>query len=731
MPRTSALPRLAALVAALAITLSSGPASAAGYDDGAASKAVDAAMNEDYASANYAEANRKLQDVLDKCAKRGSKCSSSTRANALIGQGMVSSQLGKIEDAKSLFGKALQEDPNAKLPSSGTSPNIRAQFADAAKAQPAPAPTPVDTNAGGRDDTPAPAAPASGGKIPGWNSPEAFALAGEALKAGLAGNFDECIAKDTASLKLEEQPGTRLHLSSCEVKAGKLLSALTDAQKALKDGIAKRNGPVMDIAKKKVQDILPKIPHVTFEPPSGVEDLKVTFDDREVKGDLHKKFSIDPGKHSVKAEGTQNGVPLGFDETFDVKEGELYTVKITLKSQAPEFLTQGQMQCMAAAKSQEEVQKCLPENSKNLVIRAGTELAGYTDTNHVHIFSPSINGSVTSPTSGWNVAGSFLVDFVTAASPDIVSEASSHYVERRYAGSLSGGYKPGLYGVSGFANISDEPDYLSLTGGLAATADLHDKLITPRLAYSHSDDTIGRSDTPFSVFHNKLLTNDFDASVTFVLSSTSVVVFGFSLTTERGDQSKPYRYIPMFTAPIAARVPAGVGVDVVNFYRQAFRPTEQLPTERDRYAGAVRFNHRFTKATLRLEERLYADSWLSKASSTDFRYIQDLGTNLRVWPHVRLHGQSAANFYQLAYTAIVDSRGKIIVPTYRSDDRELGPLVTVTAGGGARVQLGKAEGSASYGLTAAADVMYTRFFEALFVTTRTALYGSFGFDAEF
>ena len=76
MARTSALPRLSALVAALAITLSSGAAFAAGYDDAAASKAIDAAMNEDYSSANYAEANRKFQDVLDKCAKRGSKCSS-------------------------------------------------------------------------------------------------------------------------------------------------------------------------------------------------------------------------------------------------------------------------------------------------------------------------------------------------------------------------------------------------------------------------------------------------------------------------------------------------------------------------------------------------------------------------------------------------------------------------------------------------------------------------------
>jgi Protein of unknown function (DUF3570) len=725
--RTSAHPRLVALFAALGLMLCAAGAAAAGYDDNAASNAISSAMNDDYASANYAEAKKKFDEVLDKCSKKAARCSAGVRAQAYVGLGMVSSQLGKVDEAKANFTKALQEDPAAKLPSSGTSPNIRAQFADAQKAIPQPAPAPADAPA--TDD--APAAPAAGGKIPGWNSPEAFALAGEALKAGLAGNFDECIEKDNASLKLEEQPGTRLHLTSCETKAGKLLSALTDAQKALKDGIAKRNGPVMDIAKKKVQDLLPRIPHVTFEPPAGVEDLKVVFDDREVKGDIRKKFSIDPGKHTVKAEGVQNGVPLGYEETFDVKEGDLLTVQLTLKSQAPEFLTQGQMQCMASAKSQEDVQKCLPDKSQNLVIRAGTEMAAYSDTNHVYIFSPSINGSVTSPTSGWNVAGSFLVDFVTAASPDIVSEASSHYVEKRYAGSLSGGYKPGLYGVSAYANVSDEPDYLSLTAGGAVVADLHDKLITPRLAYSHSDDTIGRSDTPFSVFHNKLYTNGFDGSVSLVLSPTSVMVAGISLTTERGDQSKPYRYIPMFTSAIAQKVPAGVPVDVVNFYRLPMRPVEQLPTERDRYAFAIRFNHRFPTATLRLEERLYADSWLTKATSTDIRFIQDMGRYLRVWPHVRLHGQSAAGFYQLAYTAIIDSVGKIIVPTYRSDDRELGPLVTGTLGAGGRIALGKAEGNTSYGITVTGDLMYTRFFEALFVTTRTAVYGALGFDAEF
>ena len=35
------------------------------------------------------------------------------------------------------------------------------------------------------------------------------------------------------------------------------------------------------------------------------------------------------------------------------------------------------------------------------------------------------------------------------------------------------------------------------------------------------------------------------------------------------------------------------------------------------------------------------------------------------------------------------------------------------------------------GVNVAGDLMYTRFFDALFVTTRTAVYGTVGMDLEF
>jgi hypothetical protein len=726
----------------LVALLSSGRARAAG-EDAALSATVQKVLDEEYAQASYAAGKTKIAAALDKCKAPKAKCSGPTKASAYVALGMIASQIGQADEAKSSFVTALTEDPNAKLPSSGTSPSIRAQFAEAQKTAapppppPTPLPTPTPTPVEAPEEnpnvaTPTPLAVTPVRAPPGWTSPEAFQLASAGVAADLAGKLDQCIDKDLASLKIEEQPRTRLHLASCENRLGKLLDALKDAQTALKLGIERRDSGVMTAARQRVQNIIPRIPHVTFIPPAGVNDLKVKFDDRPVpSGALTKKFSIDPGKHEVHADGTQNGVPLAYDEEFTVQDGELLTVTITLKSQAPEFLTPGQLKCMLSAKSQEDVQKCLPQNAKNLVIRAGLEIAGYTDTNHVHVASPGMTASITSPTAGWNVAGSYLVDFVTAASPDIVSMASRHFRETRHAASVSGGYKPGLFGASAHANVSSEPDYRSLSAGGAITGDFNDKLVTPRLAYSHSDDTIGKRDTSFDVFHNQLFTNEFEASVTVVMSPTSVLMVGGTLSTERGDQSKLYRYVPTFSPALAGRIPTGATVDLVNFYRLPIRPVEQLPTERDRYALAARFMHRFPTATLRLDQRLYNDTWGTKATTTDMRYIQDLGRYLRVWPHVRFNAQSGTNFYQLAYSAVVSSDGKVTVPTYRSGDRELAPMITLTAGGGTRIALGSPEASTQYGITLSGDLMYSRFLNSLFVTTRTAIYGALGFEAEF
>ncbi|MBX3206378.1 MAG: DUF3570 domain-containing protein [Labilithrix sp.] len=703
--------RLAALLVGLTLFVAAMPARA---DDASVREAVQQVMNEDYPG-SLGPAKKKLQDQLSVCLKKG--CGAAVKAEVHVALGMVASQLGQADDAKQHFKSALQADANAKLPTSGVTPGIRAQWDDV-KGVKAPA------NNDEEEEPPSGLA-------------ATVTLIRDALKADQEGRLDECIDKDRQALKIDDSPRTRLHLASCEARAGKLVDALKDAQRSLELGIQKKDANVMRIARIRVKELLDRIPHVTFDPPQGVSDLKVTFDDRPVPSEaLKKKFSVDPGTHKVVAEGTVNGFTATFEEEYDIKEKDFVTVRITLKPPANDFITPGQIKCMLAAKSQEEVQKCLPQNQKSLVVRVGTDLSGYSDTNAVAVYTPAINASLVSPTAGWNIGGNFLVDAVSAASPDIVSSASPPFEEFRYAYGLTGGYKPGLYGAQASVSSSASPDYVSYTGGLRLTADLNDKLITPTLGYSYSYDRIGRGPNnylnDFNPLKGYIHTHEIEAGITFIMSPTSVLLVGGTVAMERGDGSQPYRYIAMFDPDlIAPFVPNGATVDLVNRTRLPVKPLEQLPTERDRFAVGARYNKRLQNATLRLDQRFYVDTWGMKASSTDSRYMVDLSRHLRVWPHLRLHAQTDTNFYNLAYSAILDPAGQIVVPLYRTGDRELSPLITATAGGGVRLGLGEPEGEIKYGLTLVGDVMYTRFLKALYVTTRTAVYGSVGFDVEF
>lgn len=472
--------------------------------------------------------------------------------------------------------------------------------------------------------------------------------------------------------------------------------------------------------------------HVTFVPPRGVIDLAVTLDAWALPQEsVSQGVPVDPGRHTVHAEGTIRGVPMVFDDAFDVSQGETVKVTILLAPPTSEYLSPDQIKCMLAANSEEGILVCLPESQRGIDIKAGFEGGGFTDTDHVNVATSGVHGSIASPTAGWNVSGSYLVDVVSAASPDIVSEASPPFHEVRQAGTLAGGFKAGPIGVQVDTDLSSEPDYLSAGAGIALTADLKEKLITPSLGYNYLHDTIGRSTTPFSVFHHNLDVSEFEAGTTFVMSPSSILLLSSTLALERGDQSKPYRYVPMFGPSAAPTVHAGAPIGFVNDVRLSVRPLEQLPLSRNRYAVGARFIQAFGSATMRVEQRFYADSWQQTASTTDLRALVDASAWLRLWVHGRFNVQGAANFYKLAYGARVDGgTGRLEVPAFRTDDRELSRLVTVTGGPGFLVNLGSG-GKVRYGVSAQADVMWTRYFEALFITRRTAVYGTLGLEGEF
>lgn len=738
---------LVLLALTLAVSASAKPKISAATD-ASAGDVGSKVLVEEYAVADFAGASKKVGDAVRLCEKNG--CRPETVARLYVVLGMIASQTGNALEAKERFAAALKLAPGAQLPERGQTPAIKIQWGEVkAPGAPADAAKPPDA-------APTPAVPAV---LPdGWKSAEAFRLAMEATEAKEREDYAACVEKDLASLKLEDQPRTRLHLSSCEYRSGRLKNALRESQKALDMGIKRRDNALMRVARERVKQLVELMPRITFQAPTGVSELEVTFDERPVPTEsLTKKFSVDPGKHTITAKGIVNGFPSEFEETVDVKEKELATVILKLTPKDAQ-ITRQQIDCMYRAKTQEDVQKCLPQKRRALVVHLGTDLSAYSDTNSVYVVSPGINASVTSPTAGWHVGGNALVDVVSAASPDIISYASPPFRERRYAGGLNGSYKLGAVTAQAAGSVSSEPDYLSRTVGGALLTELADKTITPRIGVNYTFDTIGRGpfsqcldgttdDTgrnpcrrPFTVFAPEV-------GVTMVLSPVSLLMLGTTLQFENGDQSKPYRHVPMFSKANVDKaqcaksathdkdtcVKPGQDIGTVDQARLALRPNEQLPTSRQRYAIAGRYIRRIgSTMTLRVEERVYYDTWSILGSTTDGRYLIDIGRRLRVWPHGRLHAQRAANFYQLAYVSTNDPvTNAPSVPTYRTTDRELQTMFTLTGGAGARIDLGNPDGDIRPGFTFSTDVMYSYYFESLFLRSRTAVYGSLGFDVEF
>jgi hypothetical protein len=188
--------------------------------------------------------------------------------------------------------------------------------------------------------------------------------------------------------------------------------------------------------------------------------------------------------------------------------------------------------------------------------------------------------------------------------------------------------------------------------------------------------------------------------------------------------------VPLFAPGVAATVQPGASVAEVNASRLDLRPVDALPDARDRYALGGRIAHRFASSTLRADGRLYHDSWGMWASTTDARLLVDVGQRIVVWPHARFHAQQGIDFWKRAYEAPLAPDGTPAVPRYRTGDRELGPLYTWTAGGGARALLldGRRQ---SWTLTFEMEGIVSRYLDALYITQRRALFANLSLEATF
>lgn len=714
----------------------------AGPNDGEVEALIQGVFESDYQlGPPFKDALDKLEIARQSC--EGSGCSGVVRAKVHVAVGTIYVSLKKPKEATEQFAKALAEDPQAALMPAHASADVKRAFEAARAPAPTEKPAPAEKPAA----TEKPAAPAkadaeqagtkkvckSGGRAPrGWKSPEAYCYFNYAYEAEREREWADCAAYAQASLAFEDRPTVRFTAAGCEERAGLWTEALADfeivADSAGRFGLHDSARQARD----KAQVLRDKMPKVVIRRPANATDLVVNMNDGEVPLDkLDGEIWVNPGQRRIYAKGKVDGQTLEFEQVIEVAEFETATVDIRLgnKNRDPKVT-----ECLAKAKTREDLAICLggsPTGRKlteGLNIRFGSEISGYHDSDNVDVLTPALSAQVESPTGGWGVGAVFLVDVVTAASTDILATASPRWTETRYVPAINGHKKFKTVDVSAKASLSHEPDYLATSIGVGASMELAQKSITPSFGYELSYDMQGRAGTSYDVFGRPLTRHALDFASTFIIDKATFVTGSVTAIFEDGDSSKPYRYVPMFSPEIAPLVQAGQAIDVVNLVRNSERLLEQLPDSRQRWAISGRIAHRFANSTIRAEERLYVDNWGLKATTTDARYLVDLDKDLRVWPHVRFHAQTGADFWKLAYVSnYSEATGTGTVPALRTGDRELGPLWSLTLGGGSRLAFGE---DRNWGLTVVADVVYTSFLEHLFILQRFGYFGALQVEVE-
>ena len=355
----------------------------------------------------------------------------------------------------------------------------------------------------------------------------------------------------------------------------------------------------------------------------------------------------------------------------------------------------------------------------------------YGDTDNVVVLSPQLTVRRALDDEGGEAGARVVVDVISAASVDVVSQASTRFNEVRTEADLSiakafGDYLPGL----GY-RYSHEPDYESHQ----ARGSLRMRLGTPDsvlgLEYGLTADRVGRTGTPSSVFSESLTTHAATASLTQVLGRRTIVRATYSLTLQRGYMEKPYRFVPLFDAAGLAMAEAdGVTLDLDSFdrYRLDARPPEEVPDSRQRHAvglRALRFVDAIN-AALELDYQLYIDDWgvvahvlepsYRRIGESDVRLFGARLGRLGLGAYARLYRQSSAEFWERAYV-VEDGQ----IPRLRTVDRELSSYLSATGG----VRLEWRRDSISGYLDGSA--MVTRYDDFLYLDDRLALVALGGF----
>jgi hypothetical protein len=345
----------------------------------------------------------------------------------------------------------------------------------------------------------------------------------------------------------------------------------------------------------------------------------------------------------------------------------------------------------------------------------------YTDTDNVLVVTSQLGVARALDDDGGTASASAVVDVVSAASVDVVSQASLRFDELRGELNLAASHAFGDLLPSLNYRGSVEPDYVSHGAGAGCRARLGGADTVASAHYRITFDTIGRSGTPFSTFSRSLTTHDAEIGVTQNVSTKALVRAVYTLTVQAGYLEKPYRFVPLFdTAGLARARDDGVTLDLDTFddYRLPARPPEEVPDLRVRHALGLRGIYYLAAldGSLRADYRFYFDDWGMLANTVELALDRPLSRLFALVWTARAYRQGAAWFYRGIY--VVGAPDEL--PELRTVDRRLSPYTTLSFAPRLQLYAGAINAYLEAGAT------YSRFDDFLYLDHVVALVGQGG-----
>ena len=240
----------------------------------------------------------------------------------------------------------------------------------------------------------------------------------------------------------------------------------------------------------------------------------------------------------------------------------------------------------------------------------------------------------------WSVQAAMTVDTVSGASPRLWSRSAASMSDKRKVKDLALTRYFDHDTLTLAAGLSDENDYRSEYVSFTGTHSTEDKNTTFHYAAGLTQDKI----TSQGLDENKRKV-DWVLGVTQVLTRKDIVQLMLTDGRGKGFFTDPYKFVDI------------------------------RPDTRNQKTMLVRWNHFFEDfdSTVRLSYRYYDDSWKIKAHTIGVEYVQPLADGWTVVPSVRLHDQSAAEFY-------VDPADFPSPARYHSEDQRLSAFGARTYG---------------------------------------------------